>query len=288
MQDLVSNARVQRGLWWERAWGLVDGCTKVSEGCKNCWSETEAAMRLYNPIQSDRYREVVTLEGHWTGKIKLAPNKRLHLPFKRQKPTLWAVWNDLFHDDVAFSYIDRAYGVIRMCSQHRFVILTKRPQNMSAYYQYRGWYRVDGPPKRTDWPHNVWLGVTAENQDAADKRIPIVLPLPAAGIVVSIEPMLGPVDLSDYVGLDWVIVGAESGQKKRFCKPKLIQDVITQRKGRITYVPVFVKQIHIVTGGGSATGSNVGPCEGKVWTNFKLSKNLQEWPVELQVREFPI
>ena len=97
----ISQKRIDKGLWWERAWSLVDGCTKVSEGCDNCWS-----LSLANRVNPD----VVHTEGrgdiNWSENIILRED-RLDLPLRVKKPTVWAIWNDLFHEKVPFEFIDK-------------------------------------------------------------------------------------------------------------------------------------------------------------------------------------
>jgi len=118
---------------------------------------------------------------------------------------------------------------------------------------------------------NIWLGVTAENQQEANKKIPLLIQTPAITRFVSIEPMLGPIDLKEahmanvrLPRVDWVIVGAESGPDRRPCKIEWVRKIVEQCKA--AGVPVFVKQLHI---------------DGKV------SSDISEWPEDLRVQEFP-
>jgi protein gp37 len=154
-----------------------------------------------------------------------------------------------------------------------WILCTKRPQNIPgmvpSYWMQNG------------FPENVWLLVTAENQKRADERIPLILQLPVSVRGVSIEPMLGPIDLSGFrelkevptpdgfgyirsLSLDWVIVGGESGPKARPMNPNWVRSVKDQC--RKAGVPLFMKQIHI---------------------NGKLSKEMKDWPTDLRIREFP-
>lgn len=155
----------------------------------------------------------VTKDGKWTGRVEALP-QNLRVPLTVKKPTTFAIWNDLFHADIPFEFIAAAFGVMTVCQQHTFIILTKRSDRMlkwfvtaqSAVHKESSpvvwglveletlWgckaFDVDIP-----WPlPNVWIGVTAENQQTADERIPIFLQCPAAVRFISAEPLLGPIN----------------------------------------------------------------------------------------------
>ena len=179
---------------------------------------------------------------------------------------------DLFHEDVPFSFIEQVFDVIRDCRTHTFQLLTKRPQRVLDYWEWRQNHYLT-TWKNSVWPDNAWLGVTAENQRTADERILLLLKGPAAIRFVSIEPMLGPVGLLNYIGpscgdcghcpapggrchqcdeapapdgwrpkpgLDWVIVGGETGHGARPMHPDWVRKIRDdcQEAG----VPFFFKQ----------------------------------------------
>lgn len=253
---MTAEARVAKGMWWDRAWGLVQGCTKVSAGCTHCWAEREAHMHSCQKSEAMQYRfgGVTDPTGKWAGDIRLLWDN-MGLPLKTFRPQTWAVWNDLFHHRVPGHFVQNAYRVMAEAPQHTYILLTKRADRMRGFQTQ---FRLQ--PKS-----NEWLGVTAENQEWADKRIPVLLRTPAAVRFVSLEPLLGPVDFvaQDY-DLDWLIVGAESGPGRRPCKIGWVRDIVGQCKA--ASVPVFVKQLNI---------------DGRV------SKDMAEWPEDLRVRQFP-
>lgn len=284
--------------WTEKTWNPITGCTKISPGCKNCWAE-RMARRLagrYGYPKAPRHFDVT-----------LHPD-RLDDIAKRKKPTTYFVvsMGDLFHEDVPTHYIGAVFELMRYAVQHTFQILTKRPTRMLELVSGRGpLFREVNLP----WPlPNVWLGITAENQATADERIPLLLQTPAALRFVSCEPLLGPVDLHQYLGLyqeayivtdwvdigagpvpvdrlglpgyrrhdgcglDWVIVGGESGPGARPMHRAWAQDLVRQCK--TADVPVFVKQM--------------GTWAARV-SRYRNRKGADpsEWPADLQVREFP-
>lgn len=214
--------------WTDETWNPVTGCTKISPGCKNCYAETIA-----NRFWKDRKFTDVRLE-----------EDRLTQPLHWKKPRMIFVnsMSDLFHEDVPFEFIDKVISAISQSPQHIFQILTKRPKRALEYFMLPS----------SDLLENVWLGVSVENQQTADERIPILLQTPAVVRWISAEPLLSEINLEHYLplvvggkvrdsGLDWVVVGGESGTNKRPFNPDWARVIRDQCK--IVNVPFFMKQI---------------------------------------------
>lgn len=238
--------------WTDASWQPVVGCTKVSAGCLNCYAE-KMACRLQRMYDSDPYGKVKHLAKYlgvvkfdyqvgkynqWNGKTycdESALEKPLH--WKKPRRIFVCSMGDLFHESVPFGFILDVWRTMVSCPQHTFQILTKRPKRMK---QFEKEYLTPCP----GWKFpNIWLGVTAENQEQYDKRWPIAAKIPAAKLFVSMEPLLSGIDFingHDEIP-DWVIVGAESGPRRRFCNHQWANDIVKQCKA--AGVPCFVKQL---------------------------------------------
>ena len=232
--------------WADKVWQPVTGCSKISAGCQNCYAE-KMSKRL-----AGRYG--YPAENPFA--VTVHPD-RLGEPAAWKKPQRVFVCSmgDLFHSDVSPDFLLRVFGRMNAYTQHTFLVLTKRPDNALQFCREYGLVPSEfGPsPSGNYWPANVWAGVTAENQEIADERIPILMQIPAAVKFVSVEPMIGPVDITRYLqltgdnggfehfekhgwgfdewsggaigrgdscydpqpGLDWIICGGESAQKAR-------------------------------------------------------------------------
>ncbi len=155
LREMIGEVNIAMGRYWRKPWSLVDGCTPVSEGCEHCWSAALA----------QRFR------GGWDGTIHCRED-RLDQPASVKKPTVFAVWNDLFHEGVDNRFIGRALSRMYDAKRHIFLVLTKRPKRMLD--------DINAVVKNFGMAENIWLGVTAENQERANERIPLLIQTPAA------------------------------------------------------------------------------------------------------------
>lgn len=192
--------------WTESTWNPVTGCTKLSLGCKNCYAE-RLAVRL-KAMGQPNYANGFEVTIH---------ESALGLPLKWKKPQMVFVnsMSDLFHEDVPLEFIVRVFDVMRRASQHRFQVLTKRSERLREL-----------SPSLT-WPSNVWMGVTVESADYVS-RIDDLRGTEAAVKFVSMEPLLGPVSGLNLDGIDWVIVGGESGVGARPMAEAWVTDIRDQ------------------------------------------------------------
>ena len=198
-----------------RSWNPIRGCTRISAGCQNCYAE-RFAFRLAGPGQPYEDLAMMTKDGpRWTGKIRLVP-ELLEVPMHWRRSSMVFVnsMSDVFHEDVPYEFINDIFRSMEQSYWHTFFIITKRPNIMNSWYEQ--WYLQ----QKKELPKNVWLGVSVENQLAADNRIPFLLKVPAAIRFLNCEPLLGPIDLSHYIDqkscrIDWITVGAESGYRAR-------------------------------------------------------------------------
>jgi len=283
--------------WTSETWNPIIGCSKVSPGCANCY----AARTATRFASTTPYAEVLQPNPdpyhygwlpEWNGCIRLISD-RLDQPRRWRKPRLIFVnsMSDTFHENVPFEFIEQIFDMMYVCPRHTFQVLTKRPKRMAEYYRTVEMRR----PIRRDYP-NVWCGTSCEDQKRADERIPHLLKTPAAVRFVSLEPLLGEINISNYLTpywhldyayrlaikcgmfneeqvaslrqpiLDWVIVGCEfiQGKLGRECKLEWVRSIIEQCKG--AGIPVFVKQL---------------PIKGEV------SHNIKDWPDWARVRQMP-
>ena len=219
--EALSPERAAKGLYWDRAWSLVQGCTPVSAACDHCWAASQAHMRASNPnakvaaanagltvLSGDR-------KGAFNGHVRFNADA-LDIPCRTRKPQVWAVWTDLFHEQVREQDIRYAIEDMHEAAHHTFIVLTKRPERMAQF-------DMRGP--------NIIVGVTAENQATANERIPHLLATEATWRMISGEPMLGPVDLAyaafngadsfgQMEGIHWVVCVGETGPSARPMHPE--------------------------------------------------------------------
>lgn len=204
--------------WTDATWNPITGCSVVSKGCTNCYAMRLAGTRLqHHPSRAGLTRD--SKAGPvWTGEVRFNEDW-LDQPLQWRKPRRIFVCahGDLFHPGVPTAWIHRIFRVMQDAPVHTFQVLTKRPERMRAYIKA---YRPAPLP-------NVWLGTSVEDQDAADLRLPVLADTPAAVRWVSAEPLLGPIDMSDYLwgskfdgarplnDVHWVVAGGESGPNAR-------------------------------------------------------------------------
>lgn len=252
--------------WAEETWNPTIGCTRVSPGCDSCYAIRQARIREANPNPkiAAAYEGVVHRDKagalDWTGRVNQVPD-RLDAPLRWRTPRRIFVdsMSDLFHDNVSDEYIARVFAVMSQAPQHVFQVLTKRHGRMRSLLNSER-FQSDAHSRAVDlvqnrsvehefrWPlPNVWLGVSVENQQWADIRIPALLDTPAAVRWLSCEPLLGPVDLSwgeavSAIGpqwarrsaggsealIDWVVVGGESGPNARPMHPAWARSIRDQ------------------------------------------------------------
>ncbi len=204
--------------WTEMTWNPVTGCTKISQGCKNCYAE-RMTKRL-TAMGSDRYRNGF--------RVTLHPDS-LDAPRKWRQGRVVFVnsMSDLFHDDIPLPYIRRVFNTMRDCPHHTFQILTKRSERLAEL-----------APK-LPWPKNVWMGVSVEDSRVVHRITDLQL-VPAAVRFLSLEPLIGPLDDIPLNGIQWVIVGGESGPRARPMKREWASSIL--RQCRSAKVPFFFKQ----------------------------------------------
>jgi len=204
--------------WTEATWNPVTGCTKVSAGCKNCYAE-RLALRL-QAMGSPRYRNGFKVTLH---------QDVIDLPKRWREPRLIFVnsMSDLFHERVPLEFIQRVFATMRACHHHTFQILTKRSG------------RLRNLAPKIDWPVNVWMGVSVEDSRVLS-RVDDLRNVPAAIRFLSCEPLIGSLAELDLTGIDWVIVGGESGWGARPMEPEWVREIFRAcRKQRTKF---FFKQ----------------------------------------------
>ena len=204
--------------WTELTWNPVTGCTKISAGCKNCYAERMAK----------RLQAMGVMQYRRGFKVRLAP-QTLTAPYSWKSPKLVFVnsMSDLFHEAVPFDYIRKVFSIMQETPRHTYQILTKRAERLT---QLAG---------ALPWPENVWIGVTVENEQVA-YRLDLLKKVPAQVKFVSFEPLIGEVISLKLKGIDWVIVGGESGPFARPISKDWIERI--HNACRKHGIPFFFKQ----------------------------------------------
>jgi protein gp37 len=194
--------------WTEMTWNPVTGCNKISAGCKFCYAEVMA--RRLKAMGVKKYQNGFKLALH---------EEELRAPYLWKKPKMVFVnsMSDLFHKDVPVSFIQKVFKVMKDNPQHVFQILTKRA-DILLYYDKEG---------LLEWTHNIWMGVSVENEKVL-YRIDLLRQTNARIKFLSCEPLIGPLPNLNIQGIDWVIVGGESGRNPRPIKKEWVLDIHRQ------------------------------------------------------------
>jgi protein gp37 len=334
--------------WTDSTWNPIRGCSRVSPGCENCYAESTAARfsgpgMPYEGLAKPSARGLPK----WTGEVRFI-EEHLADPLRWRRPRRIFVnsMSDLFHERLPNEEIAAVFGVMAAAPRHTFQVLTKRPERMREWFRWIAdegdelLAVVDEEPPsgspipgacacfakekaiggvlrdkdwreamRAPWPlPNVWLGVTAEDQQRLDERVPILLDTPAAVRWVSAEPLLGQLDLTridaeakarvdgmyqinpltgrntdmgrpcrDVARLDWIVVGGESGPRARPFDLAWARSIVDQCQ--TAGVPIWVKQL------GADPIDGTAGCS--VWQRDKAGADWTDWPAELKVRRFP-
>lgn len=238
--------------WCDRVWNPIVGCSRVSEGCRNCYAERMAGriasaadarerkgetctptQRAYQEVV--RRRDGIALQ-QWSGKAVLI-EAELDAPLRVKQPQRWftASMGDVFHESVDHESLCLVFRRMREASWHTFLVLTKRPERAYVWQCFMS--ATDGVLP------NVWLGTSVEDQKTAAARIPDLIDAPASMRFLSCEPLLGPLDLSYYLRtlrINQVIVGGESGHGARRMDPRWVRDLRDQCQAH--RVAFFFKQ----------------------------------------------
>lgn len=243
--------------WTEATWNPTRGCSRVSEGCRRCYAERLQPRLERGP--EPVYVRITPAGPRWTGTVELIPS-RLEIPLRWRRPRWIFVdsMSDLFHEALPDEALAQVFAVMARAPWHRFQVLTKRAARL------RAWTATAGAPLE-----QVWLGVSVEDQAAADARVPDLLGARAAHRFLSCEPLLGPLDIHPWLArvardvdflevsasdgsidscvrvhlaprVDWVIAGGESGPEARPCHPDWVRSLRDQCAA--AGVPFFFKQ----------------------------------------------
>jgi protein gp37 len=228
--------------WTEATWNPVTGCSKISPGCKHCYAEVMA--RRLQAMGQPNYRDGFRLTLH---------PAMLERPLAWRRPQMVFVnsMSDLFHEDVPLSFIRQVLDAMRRASWHTFQVLTKRAE------------RLEQLSGQLEWPGNAWVGVSVERQDYAF-RIAHLRRTPARVRFLSLEPLLGSLRGLDLQGIDWVIVGGESGPRARLMDPRWVFEIL--RQCQAAGVPFFFKQW-----GGRNKKRAGRELAGRTWDEFPVA-----------------
>ena len=301
--------------WTDETWNPIVGCSKVSPGCDNCY----AVGTVHRGLAEQHRGLTVRAEGatDWTGEVRVVESM-MDRPLRWTKPRRIFVnsLSDLFHPRVSDETIARIFAVMALAPQHTFQVLTKRPQRMADMLSTMLFWKVvashcaDDQTASLSWPYrtaianhqglpNVWLGVSIES-DRYAFRADHLRRTPAAVRWISAEPLLGPLPSLDLTGIDWLVVGGESGPKARPMHPQWVRDlrdectdICCPECGETwPYDDAEIPCSHCRGSGAEDPTAFLfkqgGSVLAKEWgcTDSKGGK-LDEIPAEFQIREYP-
>lgn len=231
--------------WTDSTWNPVIGCTKISPGCKNCYAE--AITKRFAGVRGHPFELGF--------QIRLRPDK-LDEParWKTPRKIFTCSMSDLFHEQVPFEFIEQVFEVMKTEKRHTFQLLTKRAERL-----------LELSP-RLDWPPNIWMGVSVE-YDELKYRIQYLQAVPAAVRFISFEPLLGSIPYVNLTGIDWVIVGGESGTHARKMETEWATEIRDQCIAN--HVPFFFKQFG---GRRGKKGGKSATLDGVIWHEFPTPK----------------
>jgi len=204
--------------WTEMTWNPTTGCDKVSVGCKFCYAEIMS--RRLQAMGVEKYKDNFEVRIH---------EDALDIPYtwKNSKVVFVNSMSDLFHKNIPLEFIQKVFKVMNENPQHIFQVLTKRAERLSELHN------------ELKWTHNIWMGVSVENDKVRD-RIDFLRKTNARVKFLSLEPLIGPLRHLNMSGIDWIIVGGESGHNPRPMKPEWVLDIQEQCKNND--VAFFFKQ----------------------------------------------
>lgn len=246
--------------WTEVTWNPATGCDRISAGCDHCYALT-LAKRLKAMGQAKYQNDGDPRTSGPGFGLTLHPDA-LQLPYSwsGHRTVFVNSMSDLFHARVPLGFVRDVFAVIADTPQHTYQVLTKRST------------RLPRVAEKLDWPSNLWMGVSVEDSSELS-RVDDLRAVPAAVRFLSCEPLIGPLDGLDLTGIDWLIIGGESGSDARPMDVRWVRDLLRQcQQPGVTAVP-FVKQLGAVAGRELGAGSKGGDWE--------------RWPEDLRFRGFP-
>lgn len=241
--------------WTEATWNPTTGCDRVSPGCDNCYALTLSARLKAMGLRKYQADGDPRTSGPGFGLTAHPDALKLPTTWRAPRTVFVNSMSDLFHPEVSIDFIEQVFDVMADTPRHTYQVLTKRSKRLADLGH------------RLHWPSNVWIGVSIEN-DRYTHRTGHLQQIPAAVKFVSIEPMLGPVRSLELEGIDWVIVGGESGRRSRPLEAEWVQDVRDRCVGAA--VPFFFKQW-----GGRTPKAGGRLLDGRTWDEMPRTAVLE-------------